>query len=715
MRFFILLISLLITIQFTGLAQDIVLINGKKYILHMVQEGETIESISKKYQISKRDLKRSNRQIAYRFTEGDMLKIPVAKQKKKEAIEVPSVESTSPQEIVTPEEVKDTENFIYHRLVQGETIYHLSKKYNCSLKAILQANGLTDMNVAFDTELRIPKYDTTTLELNSDSTIFEYLVETGDTYFSLKQRFNVTAEELQSQNPVLKEGLKAGVTLQIPNRLKSNYKVEVDTTSQWIKHIVEKGETLYGLSSSYGVQIPDLKQLNPALRSRGPIIGEELLIKSQPDTTVVLTDSIVAPSIEITPIDTVKTCPEWEVANDTSDVKIGVLLPLFLNMNDTINMERVPREELDSLQALNPLDTLQLDSIRFKEHKQVYGGTRNFLHFYEGFLLAVEQSKNKNLTSELYDTDKSGIRVDTLLRNGTIDSLDLIVGPVYSYCQKPVLAYARQNNIPMISPLSGSDKLTKQYNQMIQINPTPEYQTQETVRLLAEKYFDKNIVVLRMPQTSDSENKAIELLREKVFSTGQQANDPLISFHDYDYTVDGFDGLRYMFRKDVENVVFISSGNRAQVSIAINSLTSLTEEFSITLVGRSNYPRFTNIQVESFHKLKLNFLTPYHIDYESKVVNDFIRNYREKYATEPDQFSYQGYDIGVYFIQLIEKYGANFMQHIDQTSVRNQLTQSDYFFRKITENSGWMNQTLYDIQYTPEFDIISNGRFRGAF
>lgn len=713
MRFFVLLIVFGLFTQFVGLAQDIVLINGKKYILHMVQQGESIESISKKYNVSKRELKRNNRQISFRFTEGDMLKVPVKKQKK----EIQRKEITQNEQTPESVELKNHEKFIYHRLKGGETLYRLSKKYNCSVNEILKANSLNNTNIPIGTELRIPKVKEEVVKQKNDTTIFEYRVETGDTYFSLKQRFNVSQEDLMSQNPALNEGLKAGMSIMVPNRLQLRHKIETDTiSSEWVKHIVIKGETLYGLSSNYGVKIPDLKELNPALRSRGPVIGEELLIKSIPDTTFVVADTLSVDSLEtLAVIDTLAQLIHEPVFFDSSKVKIGVFLPLFLNMNDTINSERIPKEELDSLQALNPLDTLQLDSIRFKKNKQIYNGTRNFLHFYEGFLLAVEQSRNQNLSVELFDTDKSGIRVDTLLQKGIIDSMNLIVGPVYSYCQKPVIEYAKQKNIPVVSPLSGSDKFTSQYNQMVQINPSSAYQVQETVQLLAEKYFDKNIIVLNMPQTAEVEKRAINLLREKLFSTGLQANDSLVSFHDYDYSKDGFNGLRYMFRPDTENVVFISSGNRAQVSIAINSLTSLSEEFNITLVGRSNYPRFTNVQVEAFHKLKLNYLTPYYINYDAYSVNKFIENYREKYTAEPDQFSYQGYDIGMYFIKLIEKHGLNFMENIQHNNLEQRLTQSNYFFQKLNENSGWMNHTLYEIQYTPQFDVKNKGRFRGAF
>ena len=100
-------------------------------------------------------------------------------------------------------------------------------------------------------------------------------------------------------------------------------------------------------------------------------------------------------------------------------------------------------------------------------------------------------------------------------------------------------------------------------------------------------------------------------------------------------------------------------------------------------------------------------MSPYFVDYRSGQVNQFIRKYRHDYFTEPDQFSFQGYDVAFYFLSALFNYGRDFCGCLP--SLKVDLMQGDFSFRKVGTNGGYMNEGLFILKYTPDYRIERKG------
>jgi flagellum-specific peptidoglycan hydrolase FlgJ/uncharacterized protein YlxP (DUF503 family) len=113
-----------------------------------------------------------------------------------------------------------------------------------------------------------------------------YVVEKGDTMYSVSKKYNLTIKELQDLNGLTSTSLSVGQTLNTNNNLTntvaqaSNSKSPTKTVISKKLHIVEKGETLYSISKKYNVTVSELQELN-ALSDTGISIGQELQIKNQ--------------------------------------------------------------------------------------------------------------------------------------------------------------------------------------------------------------------------------------------------------------------------------------------------------------------------------------------------------------------------------------------------------------------------------------------------
>ncbi|MFN3640691.1 MAG: LysM peptidoglycan-binding domain-containing protein, partial [Flavobacterium sp.] len=115
----------------------------------------------------------------------------------------------------------------------------------------------------------------------------KYTVQQGETLYSLSKRFEVTIPDLYESNPGLKEkGLQARQILNIPasgtvfenSEISMNTNNHIASKSQTTKHLVKKGETLFGLAKQYGINIEKLKKDNENLLKNGLQIGQTLII-----------------------------------------------------------------------------------------------------------------------------------------------------------------------------------------------------------------------------------------------------------------------------------------------------------------------------------------------------------------------------------------------------------------------------------------------------
>lgn len=96
---------------------------------------------------------------------------------------------------------------ILHTIVQNDTFYLLSKRYNVPMEAIMNANpGLDPYNLQVGTSICIPSVTTVPVPappVFCDETERKYTIEEGDTLYLIARKYNITLEALMKANPAL--------------------------------------------------------------------------------------------------------------------------------------------------------------------------------------------------------------------------------------------------------------------------------------------------------------------------------------------------------------------------------------------------------------------------------------------------------------------------------------------------------------------------------
>lgn len=159
----------------------------------------------------------------------------------------------------------------YYTVKSGDSLWSIAKKFNTTVNELKSLNSKTTNNLSIGETLLIPSKDVS----STDETI--YIVKSGDSLWSIANKFGTTVNNLKSLNNLTTNLLFIGQKLLVKSTIKD------DSTN---KYIVKAGDNLYAISGLYGVSVSDLKEANN-LSSNILQIGQVLTIPTEAKTYIV--------------------------------------------------------------------------------------------------------------------------------------------------------------------------------------------------------------------------------------------------------------------------------------------------------------------------------------------------------------------------------------------------------------------------------------------
>lgn len=159
----------------------------------------------------------------------------------------------------TPPEGITTNTYVVQK---GDSLYSIANKLGTTVSELKKENNLTTNTLQIGEVLRIPTKEIYEGEENI------YIVKKGDTLYSIAAANNTTVDELKKANNLTSNILSTGQLLKIPSALlpESTY-------------IVKKGDSLYSIANKYNTTVDELKRINN-LTSNILSIGQVLKLPS---------------------------------------------------------------------------------------------------------------------------------------------------------------------------------------------------------------------------------------------------------------------------------------------------------------------------------------------------------------------------------------------------------------------------------------------------
>lgn len=150
----------------------------------------------------------------------------------------------------------------------GDTLFSLARRFNTTVEAIVALNNLQDASyIKVGQVLKIAGTPGPT-----PGPGMEYVVQPGDTLFSIARRYNTTVEAIQHANGIVNPWyIRVGQKLVIPQGSPSS--LPGGNT-----YVVQPGDTLYSIAARFGKNVWDIIVANNLTDPYWILVGQVLTI-----------------------------------------------------------------------------------------------------------------------------------------------------------------------------------------------------------------------------------------------------------------------------------------------------------------------------------------------------------------------------------------------------------------------------------------------------
>jgi LysM repeat protein len=557
---------------------------------HTVVKGETLYSISKKYNVKPDDILKLNPDAKDGVKENTVLTLP------------------SSVKVVAP---KSTLNKYEYQVQQGETLYAISKKLGISVDEMIKNNPSSKEGVSTGqllTYFAAKKYFSTPQVVKTEAVIKKeianlHTIQAEETKYSVSKKYGISIPELEELNPHIKNVFEIGMQIRLNKNTVLPKVVVADvqpTITKTMFYTVQQGETLFSISRKFGISVDEITKKNPGV-STGLTVGMELLLPEKKEiNSTIQSDS--ADGLK-------KKLNLLETANKTKQRNLVLLMPFNIN-----------RIEKDS--AKTKIEYLKTDKF-----------LNITLDFYAGALKAIDSAKVLGLpiNAKVYDaeTSKYSSNVATIIKNNNFSNVDVVIGP-FTNSFVETAGQLLDKNTAVISPLTNDTG--KGGSNVFYAMPNENIQKQQLMMYLKSK-SDAIFSIHSASKTS--------------LSSYFVANYPEVqssSFNDkglFDYTI-----FKTKLQKGKKNFVILDSDKIMQVISVVNNLLKLKKEFDIQLVVVERNDALDFEEIPSKNLAALQLLYPSAIrENESIEASNFAKAYRKDNKVQPNQYATRGFDV----------------------------------------------------------------------
>ncbi|HSV30725.1 MAG TPA: LysM peptidoglycan-binding domain-containing protein [Atribacteraceae bacterium] len=286
-------------------------------VTHTVQPGDTLWKISRQYDVPLEKIYELNG-----LTQNSLLRVGMN-------IEISGVGAGA------------ASSFTY-TIKPGDSLWEISRHYNVSLRALLDANGFTDQTI-----LRVGQVITipvtsaatgtgqATSRNASVSSMVTYTIKPGDSLWEISRHYNVSLRALLDANGFTDQTiLRVGQLIRVPSS--SPAASSTSTPASPTIHKVRSGESLWLISRIYGLSLRSIMEANSLNESSVLRVGMPLSIPVDAEEgTSAVSTSVQAGresfTYTIEPGDSL-----WEISR-----KFGVNLQTLMSVNNLGNSSRL--------------------------------------------------------------------------------------------------------------------------------------------------------------------------------------------------------------------------------------------------------------------------------------------------------------------------------------------------------------------------------------
>ncbi|MFB0904263.1 MAG: LysM peptidoglycan-binding domain-containing protein [Nonlabens sp.] len=615
----------------------------QNYKQHIVEQGETIYTLSNKYKVTSLQLLELNPDLKSGLKYGQVLLIPAQ------------------SEVLTQRSIK---KYNKHRVRRKETLYSLSKKYAITELDIKEANKELYSNpLRKGDRIKIPVFEeliTAAKEVETKESLpvlrklpnGTYLVQPSEGMYRIALKYGIKTDSLQRLNPNVKD-LKPGMILNVPkkiNTVKPNDLVSAPIdNNQFIEYVVPEKMGMYSLKKIARMSEDSMLSMNPELKNGlkkgmtilipNPNYGKLIAVKTKISVTANLVDSL----------------------RNFKRQRLAIMLPFSLQKIDEINIDK---------------DNLKSDKTM-----------RIALDFYSGLKIAIDSANTMGIPVDydIFDTQKSLQTTKSILDATDFSEYNVVIGPLVSNNVVETAKKLRGSNVPVISPLTNTN--VRLYRNLFQARPDDAILKTQLKEYLVAYAAGKHVILI-------TDNDNLELKNE--FATLLPKATILIPDDKKNY-ITNIECIN-LLKSDIENVVILATNNEGLIKVAVSSYSAKVTTHRITMFGLENYEK---MELSNTKLARLNYIFP-RMFKESDHKNSFIDTYYSIHNITPNAFATRGFDVTLDII--LRQASASDLYESAMKNGQTVMTENKFDYSK-EFLSGFYNDAVYILQYQKDLTI----------
>jgi LysM repeat protein len=526
-------------------------------------------------------------------------------------------------------------------------------------------------------------------------TCYYYKVGNSETVYGIASKYGISRDDIIKYNPSAADGLKAGQILYFPVDQFGTVNVDVDSDGV-ILHEVKKGETLYGISHSYGVSVESVLALNPSVKD-GVKAGSKIKIPQKGvDTSTNDADTLVIPQEQY----------EARLSQPKIEGKELVIAETVSDYETSLTEEEAIEEPKTYTVAVMLPFMLEEDKVS-KASNQI-------TDFYKGFLIAADSLSNSRQHIEIlaYDTKGSLEQVKSILNTNTdLNRSSIIIAPSAQDQLQAIAEYGAKNDIYVLNNFVVKDTNYHNNAYILQSNVSTDRMYERAADSFIEKIGnDLTTIPVIINNTSGKQDKQafINILTKRLASLGITPMTVEYSGNLHASTIteqlgDVLPGQKYAF--------ISTSGSLNDFNKYAPGLQKFKDKLNnngsdLYLYGYPEWTTFRSDAQELLHKIDTTIYSRFYADSNSIDVKGIEAAFKRWYGKAPaDGVPSQailGFDTGCYIMTALSKNLGDFS---NSTNCAWQGAQSTFNFQHETGDSGQVNESVYIIHFMPG-DIV---------
>jgi ABC-type branched-subunit amino acid transport system substrate-binding protein len=299
--------------------------------------------------------------------------------------------------------------------------------------------------------------------------------------------------------------------------------------------------------------------------------------------------------------------------------------------------------------------------------------------YYQGALIALDSFERAHvpINLSLFDTENDSISLTKILLKPIFRESELIIGPVWQNENKMLANFAKEKGVMHVSPLMTFSKATYDDPNWISANPDVSgYASFLYKYILKQTHDTANIIVV-------SDKSSFDKNFTGAFKQNISASKTIkIKYIDFEK---GIDIIKYL-STSMSNHIIIPSSNEPTLIGVFKNIKDTDDTFNMTTYGFPHWFEFKNPDFDVWQRMNASIITPYFVNYDDECVKKFIAAYRARFATEPTDAAFKGYDQMLLFGYALAVNGKNFISQMDGKTAQT-LSTKYHLIRKQNEGS----------------------------